>query len=190
MVVPFLLLQLLATVTGYTSFLQTYRFPQTAVSSGVHYIHSPEYFLKAHGLCGAGFSLLGTIPPVMCGEHAFTVMSYRTHFDGRMEARVFTNDGNRSHFMLMDHKGRPCVMGHLRLLPLGPSGGFALRCFASRMRPLGFWDMMLGSPSPGKEFVERTIVQSCNAMFEDENLRKYRRMVLGLPGPHGITTRG
>lgn len=176
-----LFLDLLLAVSAYTSFLHTYRFPRTPVSSGLHYIHSPEYFLRTHGLCGPGFTLLCTQPPVQCGDHAYTVMTYRTLWDGTMHARIFTNDGNRSHFMLMDHRQRPCVMGHLRLLRLDASQGFALRCFASRMRPLGWWDLMLGSPSPSQEYVESIVHASCNAMLEDTNLSQYRRMVLQLP---------
>lgn len=180
---PAVLVHLLAAATAYSSFLQTFRFPHTPAGSGLQYIHSPEFFLRTHGLCGPDFSLVCTQPPVQCGDHAYTVMTYRTLLDGTMHARLFTNDGNRSHFMLMDGEHRPCVMGHLRVLRLGRSGGFMLRCFASRMRPAGFWNLLLGSSTPSQEYVESMVHACCHAMHEDANLRRYRRMAIGLPGP-------
>lgn len=175
-----LLLDLLASATAYTSYLQTLRFPHTPAISGQYYIHSPEYFLRTHGLCGPGFSLLSTQPPMQCGDHICTVMTYQTLLDGTMHARVFTNDGNRSHFMLTDHMNRPCVMGNLHLVHLGQGRGFVLRCFASRLRPLGIWDVMLGSPSPRKEYVESMVQACCNSTCEDINLKSYRRIVMRL----------
>jgi hypothetical protein len=160
--------------------LHSFRIPHTPFASGVHYIHSPELFLPTHGLCGPGFSIEQTNAPIRTGDYDFISFSYRSLWEGRMHARVFSSSATMSHFLIVDSDGTPCVMGHLRLSKIEKSGGFALRCFASRLRPAGFWDMVLGGNAfeLKKEQLESIIAVGARAETEDPNLKNYRRRVL------------
>jgi len=167
-------------VEGYTSLLQIFRFPHAPASSGMHYIHSPEFFLPAHGLCGPGFALESTHQPEMSGDYALLRMTYQTTLDGRMHARVFSNNANQSHFMLTDDQGRECVMGQLRMTRLGGGKGFGLRCYASRIRTASIWDVMVGTPDPRPEYIESAVHAGASGVREDANLGAYRRLVMKL----------
>lgn len=168
----------LPAVEAYTSLLQVFRFPHTPASSGMHYIHSPEYFLPAHGLCGAGFVLESTQPPEMRGDYAVLGMTYKTLWEGRMHARVFSNNANHSHFLLIDGRGRECVMGQLRLTRLQEGKGFGLRCYASRIRPASIWDVLVVGPDPRPEYIESAVHAGASDDREDANIRAYRQLVM------------
>ena len=178
----FLLLLLLVPpivpVDSYAPLLQTFRFAHTPASSGQYYIHSPEFFLPAHGLCGPGFVLESAQRPVRSGDYAYLSMTYRTLWEGRMHARVFSNHANYSLFMLVDDKGRECLMGQLRLSRLQETRGFSLRCFASRIRPASLWDVLVVPPAPRPEYIESAVHAAASGVLEDINIGAYRRMVL------------
>lgn len=173
-----LLLFAITPVGAYASLLQTFRFPHTPASSGAYYIHSPEVFLHAHGLCGPGFVLESAQKPVASGDYAALTMTYRTLWEGRMHARVFSNDANHSQFLLVDDKGRECVIGQLRLRRLEGSGGFGLRCFATRLRAASLWDVLVVPPAPRPEYIESAVHAAASGVREDVNLGAYRRMVM------------
>ena len=170
---------LIATTNGFHSHvLRTYRFPHTAFTTGVHYIHSPEHFLPTHGLVsGPNFCLHRTESPVRLQDNYWLAeFGYRTAWD-RGFARVFTNASNTSYFLLSDNKRRPCVMGQMRVRAL--SRGFTLRCFAQRIRSSGVWETLLGGVvDPSAELVESMVHASGCAVAEDANLREYRRHVM------------
>jgi len=171
-----LMLVTITPVEAYTALLQNFRFPHTPASRGVYYIHSPEVFLHAHGLCGPGFVLESAEKPAMSGDYASISMTYRTLWEGRMHARVFSNDANMSQFLLVDDKGRECVMGQLRLRRL--ERGFGLRCFATRLRAASLWDILVVPPAPLTEYIESAVTAAVSRVREDVNLGAYRRMVM------------
>jgi len=170
-----LMLMFVPSVDAYTSIVQTFRFPHTPAASGMHYIHSPETFLQTQNLCGPVFVLERTEQPEMKGDYACVTMTYKTLWEGRMHARVFSNNANCSFFLLTDDKGRDRVMGHLRLTRI--KGGFGLRCFASQIRK-SVWDVIMAPPNPRPEWVESAVNAGANALHEDTNLKAYRRMVM------------
>ena len=179
---PALLLCALLTpaAIGFGPLLQTFRFPTTPFASGVHYINSPEHFLRTHGLCGYGFTLDSTLPPSIVGGYACVTLQYHTALERGMNARVFASGRNYSHFMLSNSEGVPCVVGHLRVFRLHQTGGCVLRCYACRIRPAETWHARLGVPQPTPEEVGAAMRDACSATVEDTNLRAYRRMVLAL----------
>lgn len=169
-----LLYGVLCLAAGYSTLLQTYRFPHLSMESGMRYIHSPEHFLSGQSLCAPGFQLDGCAAPNQTRDHAFTVLRYHTLFDRAMRARVFASCMTHSHFLLSDAEGNPTMLGHLRIRPLGDDG-FTLRCFASRIRLTGLWDVLAKQPPP--EQVETAVRAACTQVAEDVNLRAYRRLV-------------
>lgn len=160
-----------------THILQTFCIPNTPFAAGAHYIHSPEHFIPTHGLCGPGFSLHNTQPPIRLGEYWLVEFTYRTAWDGLMRARIFSNESNSSLFTLSDSKHRPCVMGQMRVRPLRK--GFILRCFAQRIREPSVWDTLLvGAKQPSTGLVESMVLSSGRAVLEEKNLKDYRKFVL------------
>ena len=159
--------------------LQTYRFPHSAFASGQRYIHHPEHFLPTHGIIsGPNFAVLRTVPPARLKDgYLQTELSYVTAWD-RGSARVFTQHANISYFMLMTESKQACVMGQMRIRPLD-RGGFALRCFAQRIRPSGVWEMLLGGAREPAATLVESMVHASGCVPEDENLKEYRRLVLG-----------
>jgi len=173
------LIFLLATLTSAFNpyILQTYRFPHSSFASGQRYIHSPEHFLPTHGIVsGPNFALRGTTPPVLLQDYWLTELSYRTAWD-LGSVRVFTQHANISYFMLMTDRQQPSVMGQIRVRPLD-RGGFALRCFAQRIRPSGIWEMLLGGAREPAAVLVESMVHASGCVGEDENLKEYRRLVL------------
>ena len=76
----------------------TFRFPHVPFRSGVHHIHSPEYFLEAHGICPPGFVLESTSAPVRVGTYHMAAFRFRTLL-GPMEGRVFSNNRTSSELL-------------------------------------------------------------------------------------------
>ena len=158
----------------------TFKFPMVPFRSGVHHIHSPEYFLEAHGICPPGFVLEGTTPPVRVGAYHLTSFRFRTML-GRMEGRLFSNNRTSSEFLLLDSDGRAMVLGKLTVRRHG-AAGHCLRVYADRLQPPGVWDLLASTSGLLPEASEKRVQQSIRAgymsMCEDLNLRLYRCNVL------------
>ena len=112
--------------------LHTFDFPALPYIAGMRYIHSPQRFLTAHGICEAPFRVDTVSQPTVYTHHRTVAFRYLTP-TSRGCAHVLSNIHNLTQFLLVDDHG-PCITGHLRIRPL-PNGGFALRCFASNLRP-------------------------------------------------------
>lgn len=154
----------------------TFNFPKIPMRVGVYHIHSPEYFLDAHGICAPGFELLDTHAPSSSGEYHVAAFSFRTLF-GRMEGRVFTNEMCASEFMLLDQDGRARALGRLKVWPCGV--GHTLRVYADRIGPAGFWDVFLGGMGQATQArVEAAVRAGYCQSEEDPNLCAYRRKVI------------
>ena len=152
------------------------RLPYVAYNSAVHHIHSPEHFLRAHGLSYPGFVLEESHPPVGSRDYQVVALTYRSLL-GRYHARVFTNDPSVSEFLLLDDDGAATVAGQLRVVR-HEVRGVTVVCHASRVRPAGLLEALLAPPRVSPERVEAAIVAGCHASEEDAHLRAYRTLVL------------
>jgi hypothetical protein len=158
----------------------TFKFPNVPFRSGVHHIHSPEYFLEAHGICPPGFVLEDTSAPVRVGAYHLTAFRFRTMF-GPMHGRVFSNNRTSSEFLLLDADGRALVLGRLNVRRCGVAG-HSLRVYADRLCEPNIWDLVASStgllPEACETRVEGAIRTGYMSVREDPNLRRYRCQVL------------
>ena len=108
------------------------RLPYVAYSSAVHHIHSPERFLRAHGLSYPCFVLEESHPPVGSRDYQVVALTYRSLL-GRYHARVFSNDPSVSEFLLLDDDGAATMAGQLRVVR-HERCGVTVVCHASSSR--------------------------------------------------------
>lgn len=154
----------------------SFPFPTIPYSAGVYHIHSPYYFMAAHGFALPGFKFLEARKPRMVGDYVYSEFVYRTYF-GNMSARVFSNSLNTSHVLLMDPDGIPCLLGRLELRRLS-ARGFMLFARADLLRPANFWERTLG----GVRTVQQSeVLKAINLGYSDFkndlNLKIYTNMV-------------
>ena len=152
--------------------LHTFEFPSLPYIAGVRYIHSPQKFLPAHGICWPHFCVENVSQPMVYTRHRSIALRYRT-LTGSGRAHVLSNVHNMTQFLLVDDDGRtPCVIGHLRIKPL-TAGGFALRCFVSNLRPT--LERQLSMVWEGRFAMEREVEKAIrrSSDVEDASLRAF-----------------
>ena len=151
-------------------------FPLVPFSAGLYHIHSPTYFLEAHGFSLPGFKLIGTSKPRMVRDYVYSEFVYQTYF-GRVSARVFSNSLNTSHVLLMDPDGVPCLLGRLSLEKCS-ARGFTVRAHADLLRPATLWERLFGG---WRRVKKDDVLQSVNLGYSDFkndlNFKRYVNMV-------------
>ena len=153
-------------------------FPDIPLDLGIRHIHTPEHFAVAHGLTLPGFELTHTSPPTRVNDYALIAFRFRTLFGADHAARMFSNDRCTSHVLLQEgnndraymlatfNVSRCCAAGHTVSLR-----GTMLR------KPTGL-ERMLGPVTVTRGGIFHAIMMGYSVREEDENLRRYRRMVL------------
>ena len=161
----------------------TYNFPDIPYRSGVHHIHSPEYFLEAHGLCAPGFRLTETAAPVLSGVYVVTAFKFRTLM-GPMEGRLFSSHPACSEFMVLNPDGEALLLGQLKVERCGVAG-HSVRAYADWIRHGCFLDRLGLCLARGSEAKVRAAIQEgYRSLHEDSNLRLHRcRAMYGMAGP-------
>jgi hypothetical protein len=173
-----LLLLLLCAVHAdafYTSHM--FRFPAIPYSAGIHHIHSPQYFMEAHGFALPGFEMVETKSPQAIGEYVTAEFSYRTYFCDRMTGRVFSSALNTSHVLLLDPDGVPCLLGWLSIDKCS-ANGLLVRAHADLLRPSNIWERLLGGKRLVKECeVERAIKLGYSNFKGSMDMKAYMNLV-------------
>ena len=170
-----LLVALVSSVSAYYV-SHSFAFPSIPYSAGLYHIHSPSYFMDAHGFALPGFKLVQASKPRLVGEYAMSEFVYRTYF-GNVSARVFSNSLNTSHVLLMDPDGIPCLLGKLSLQRLS-ARGFILFAHADLLRPANAWERIFGGRRTVKQCeVLRSINMGYSDFKNDINPKCYVNMV-------------
>ena len=154
----------------------SFPFPLIPYSAGVYHIHSPNYFMGAHGFAMPGFKLLETSKPRVVRDYVHSEFVFQTHF-GKTSARMFSNSLNTSHLLLMDPDGVPCLLGRLTLQRCS-ARGFIVSAHADLLRPASVWERCLG----GRRRVKQSeVLRAINLGYSDFrselNLKRYVNMV-------------
>lgn len=172
-VLPFLL-----TVARFNPdhFSHTLHLPHVDYGSAVRHIHSPEFFLPAHGLAYPGFWLDRTHPPVESRDYQTIALEYRTCL-GRYHARVFTNNASMSEFLVLDDEGCVVLGGRLRVAR-HRERGVDIVCSAARIRPVSLVQGLLAPWQITPERVALSVAIGACREHEDNHLRAYRSLVL------------
>jgi hypothetical protein len=154
----------------------TLSFPRIPFSAGVYHIHSPAYFLEAHGFVLPGFKLVESSKPRTVRDYVYSEFVYRTYF-GKASARVFSNSLNTSQVLLMDPSGVPCMLGKLSLERCS-SRGFVVKAHADLLRPSNVWERMFGGRRRvNRDEVQRSINLGYSDFKNDLNFKCYVNMV-------------
>ena len=158
-----------------------FRFPDIPFSAGMHHIHSPAHFMESHGLTLPGFEIVSTSEPELHGDYISMEFVYRTHFNHRMTAKVFSCSLDTSHILLMDPDGIPSLLGRLRIDKCS-SKGHLIETRANLLRPANVWERYFGGGISVKQYgVERSIrVGYTNVKYNrfDVNFKCYVKMVI------------
>lgn len=154
----------------------SFQFPAIPYSAGMYHIHSPAFFMEAHGFALPGFKIIETHAPKTTGDYVTTEFRYSTYF-GKQSARLFSSHLNTSHVLLMDPDGVPCLLGKLTLEKFAKTG-HRLNAHAELLRPSSLWERLLGGRRLVKESeVERSIKLGYSNYKTDLNLKLYVQMV-------------
>ena len=162
-----------------TAACNTLVFPNVALDLGIRHIHTPERFAVTHGLALPGFELVDTTPPARVSDYALVSFRFRTLMgSGVQSARMFTNDPRVSHLLFMDHADRASMLATFSVERVGASG-HALHLSGT---PLGEEEplkSMFGTFTASRGDVVHAMLRGYGAAGdENENLGRYRRMVL------------
>lgn len=179
-VTPLLLILAMFSPRGSHSFYVSHvlQFPVIPFSAGVYHIHSPGYFMEAHGFALPGFKILETRAPQSMGDYVTVEFVFETYFHGRTSARVFSSALNSSHVLVMDPDGAPCLLGRLSLGRCS-SNGHLIRAHADLLRPANPWERMLGGKRLVKQCeVERAIRLGYSNFKSDLNLKRYMNLIV------------
>ena len=170
-----LLVALVSSVSAYYV-SHSFPFPSIPYSAGLYHIHSPSYFMEAHGFTLPGFKLMQASKPRLVGEYVMSEFVYRSYF-GNVSARVFSNTLNTSHILLMDPDGVPCLLGKLSVEKLS-ARGFTLFAHADLLRPANVWERIFGGRRTVKQSeVLRSINLGYSDFKNDLNLKCYVNLV-------------
>jgi hypothetical protein len=171
-----ILLQLFASCASAFYISHTFPFPTIPYSAGVYHIHSPSYFMEAHGFALPGFKLLETSKPRVVRDYIYSEFTFRTYF-GKTTARVFSNSLNTSHVLLMDPDGIPCLLGRLSLEKCS-ARGFIVTAHADLLRPANVWERLFGGlRRVRKNEVLRSVNLGYSDFKNDLNFKSYVNMV-------------
>lgn len=157
----------------------TLTFPDVALDLGVRHIHTPEHFAVAHGLTLPGFELVSTTPPVRVNDYALVSFRFRTLFSAEVRsARMFTNDRCTSHLLFLDHADCATMLATFTVTNVGATG-HALHLSGTPLREPEPLERLLGAVTVTRGGVLQAMLRGYGVVAdEDENLRRYRRMVL------------
>ncbi len=158
----------------------SFKFPFIPFSAAVYHIHSPAYFMEAHGFALPGFKIVETNAPKSMGDYVTTEFVYTTYF-GTMSAKLFSSQLNTSHVLLMDSNRVPCILGKLTIRKYSTHGHIVC-CHADLLRPSNIWERLFGGKRLVKEAeIEKSIKLGYSNLKSDYYLRKYFDLVLRFP---------
>ena len=177
LLLPFLSVFFMHTNAFYVS--HVLRFPAIPFSAGMHHIHSPMHFMEAHGFALPGFEILDTLQPNSMGDYVTMEFSFKTRFNCRLTARVFSSSLNKSHILLMDPDGIPCLLGTLSVGKCSPNDHLQINAHADLLRPASVWERIFGGERLVKQSeVERCIKAGYTNFKYDVNCKSYFHMVI------------
>jgi hypothetical protein len=151
-----------------------FRFPSIPYSTGIYHIHSPSYFIEAHGFALPGFEIYNVKKPIVIKNYIATDFDYKTLFD-QGTARVFSEQLNTSRVLLMDTHGNPSVCGSLCLQ--NSNGKSTLIAKGDLLRPHTPWEEIMQCRVVEWN-VKEAIVSGYTNFKTDMNLKLYMNMIL------------
>ena len=174
-----LFISLLQPISAYI--LHSYTFPNIPYSAGVYHIHSPAYFMEAHGFALPGFQITKTCAPKWMGNYLVSEFNFTTHFGGPMMGKMFSGTQETSHILVRDCNGEACIMGRLRVRKLSTKGHVIYAC-GDLLQPSRLWERILGGQRLVKrEKVEQAIKKGYSNFKYDMNMMLYVNLLMNVP---------
>ena len=134
--------------------------------------------MEAHGFALPGFEIIDTREPRWVGACVLTEFKFKTHFNGPMTARLFSDSPDCSHLLIRDGNGSPCLMGRLTVRRLS-TNGLSIQARGDLLRAAGVWENVLGGQRlVRKEGVEKAIEDGYTEFGNDANLAMYVNLVV------------
>ena len=171
-----LLFSLLQPILAYI--LHSHTFPNIPYSAGVYHIHSPTYFMEAHGFALPGFQITKSCTPKWMGNYLVADFNFTTHFGGPMSGKLFSGSRDTSHILVRDCNGEACIMGRLLVRKLS-TRGHAIHACGDLLQSSRVWERILGGERLVKrENVEKAIKKGYSNFKQDMNMMQYVNLLM------------